>query len=68
MSKVLVIFLWVAIVLWLLTVSTNLITQPDTMCNLFGGALLVVIFQVSYETRCFTRFLNWKRRNKNENV
>lgn len=42
MSKVLVIFLWVAIVLWLLTVSTNLITQPDTMCNLFGGALLRV--------------------------
>lgn len=68
MSKVLIIFVWAAIFLWLLTECTSLITQPNTMCNLLGGALLVIVFGVSYKTRCFTRFLNCKIKKKNEKV
>lgn len=63
MNKVIKIAVWLVLIIWGINQSFNMISQANTMENIVGFFLLVLIFLVSYKTKCFTT-INLKRKHE----
>jgi uncharacterized protein with PQ loop repeat len=53
-SKVMPFIIWFIVVTILSTISMDLINLPDTLCNIAGIILGLIIIYVSIKTKCFT--------------
>ena len=62
MNKVIKIAVWLVLIIWGINQSFNMISQANTVENVVGFFLLVLIFLVSYKTKCFTS-IKMKKKN-----
>lgn len=64
MRTVAVVIVWFVLAMILSTLAFEMISEPSTISNLVGIAILVVTIVISWETRCFTKIIN--RQQKDE--
>lgn len=59
--KVLSVAVWIVAVVWGVSIAFHMISASNTVENIIGFFLLVIIGLVSYNTKCFLSF-KFKRR------
>lgn len=64
MRTVAVVIIWFVLAMILSTLAFDMISEPSTISNLVGIAILVITIVISWETRCFTKIIN--RQQKDE--
>lgn len=55
--------IWLLLTIFIIDITTNFLTQPDTIKNVVGYLLFIVFYVVSYETKCLTN-LKFKRKHE----
>lgn len=63
--NILKIAVWFIMLMGFINVSFHMMSQANTIENVVGFFLLVLIFLVSYKTKCFTT-INLKKKRKHE--
>lgn len=65
LSDTLLFVVWVIILLATITGGLSMISAANTIENIIGVFLIVIMFFVSYKTKCFLNIRNlWKKKDE----
>lgn len=64
MKKIIILVVWFIVFMGVSTCSLNMISAPNTIENLLGVAILVIVAYLSFKTECLTNLITNKKHEK----
>lgn len=61
--KYILLTIWFAVVMFVLTIGFNMISANNTIENLIGFFMIVIFTLISFKTKCFT-YIKFKKNEK----
>lgn len=66
MIKAFLFTLWIVSLVLVTEVVCYMLTVSDTLMNIIAPIIVFAVYSISYETKCFTRFINKKEDENNQ--
>lgn len=66
MKKAFLFTLWIIFIIVLVELVCYMLTASDTLMNIIAPIIVFAVYAISYETKCFTRFINKKEDENNQ--
>lgn len=63
--KYILLTIWFAVIMFVLTIGFNMISANNTIENLIGFFMIVIFTLISFKTKCFT-YIKFKKNEKDD--